>query len=117
MFKPLCLLAPKELHRPDIIDVSMLQNINSSIVGPNLEATKPNAVPLVEDLFDLAGSPSGLLWREAQRPLVGLVPGIAFDFEEETHSGLRGAVTDFNLHPPEDNRSNGQDAPGEIGRA
>lgn len=63
--KQLWVFSSEGLHRPDIIGCSMLQNINRAIVGPNLEATVSNAVPLVEDFSDLVGPPRRSLRREA----------------------------------------------------
>ena len=54
------------------------EDVEVVVIGADLEALVARPVPLVENLFYLVRAAGAK--REAKRPLVGPVAGVAFDF-------------------------------------
>ena len=76
--------ASKGVKRPNVIHLVVTKDVNIVIVGADPEAAITHAVPRIENFFNLASLPPGPD-REAKRPFVGPVAGVAFDFEVQAH--------------------------------
>jgi len=70
--------ASEGVQGPVVLLRMVTEDVEVVVIGADLEALVARPVPLVENLFYLVRAAGAK--REAKRPLVGPVAGVAFDF-------------------------------------
>jgi hypothetical protein len=74
------------VQQPDILRLLMAKNVEIAVIGQHLETLIAHAVPLIQDFFDFEHASAGLVLEGKPKwPFIGLVAGIAFDFETAAH--------------------------------
>jgi len=78
-------VAAERIEGPRIVLFVVAQDVEIAVIGADAEASVSDPVPLIEHFRHLIGAPIPRLRDEAQRALVRLVAGVAFDLETEAH--------------------------------
>jgi hypothetical protein len=64
----------------------MAQDVEIAVIGQYLEALIVHAIPLIQDVTDFKDASTELALKgKPQRPFIGLVAGVTFDFEVDAH--------------------------------
>jgi len=74
-------VSPKGVEGPRVVSGAVTEDVEVTVVGSNPKTLVFPAVPLVEDFLHVEGARTRCLRREAERPLVGLIPGVTLDLE------------------------------------
>jgi hypothetical protein len=65
----------------------MAQDVEIAVISYYLETLIVHAIPLIKDLFDFEDASAWLVLEgKPQRPFIGLVARVTFDFEMDAHS-------------------------------